>query len=304
MARPNLKAKTPEHRRVTLGRLTPYEGRDHRCTRDVLCWLLLGPESTRTGLRYCRPTGIAAELGWSVANVTTALSTLHADGVILWAPEARTVLCYDGLACAAPANDSHATSLRREVDRFQASVCRAQAIEILARHPDTVSNTVPDTVPDTRRQETGEQEIPTVYAATADVSAPSQLAKTESTDPAEQLALTLPDPKPVKVKKPPNPRVPLALAVFAEWNRRAETVTGWAPCSKFDGACLQVLGKASEYYTHGNLLVLLDYAQADPWYSGHPDKRSNPWGILQFFAAQNLDKLYAACRRAEMGTAA
>lgn len=308
------KSKTPEHRRVILGRLTPYEGREHRCARDVLCWLLFGPESTRTGLRHCRPSGLAAELGWSVANITAALAMLHTDGVILWAPEVRTVLCLDGLACAAPSNDDHATSLRREVDRFHPSACRTKAIEIINSHRNTVSYTNQDTLSDIRGQGAGEQVKPTVYAAVAGVPSlqpalaqsteNSSTPATQSNPPAEQLALTLPEVKAPKVKKPPNPRAMLARAVWLEWNSRAETTLGWAPSSTFDGAILTVLGKASEYYGHENLLVLLDYAQTDLWYSADPSKRAGPWGILHFFASQNLDKLYAACRRAEHGAAA
>ena len=295
------------HRRICRATLARYEGRDNRCVRDVLCWLLLGPDSTRIGLRYCRPVAIASELGWSVANIEGAIAQLAADGLLIHSPEVRTVLLHDALTCAPPANDSHRTSLRREADNFQACVAKAKAIELIGARPDTVSNTVRDTVPDTREQGTGNRELPAAQVSPA----VADDAPRDDKQAGEQLSLTMSSSPAPRATEQAIKRRKDAEELQDIWNRCCANVHGWAPCSRLDGACRVVLGRAMANMRQNlppndddpdlPIWQLLDFASNDPWWNG---TKHNTWGILQFFAAHNLDKLIAEYNRKRSNNAA
>lgn len=294
------------HRRIARTTLAHYEGRDNRCVRDVLCWLLLGPDSTRSGLRYCRPPALANELGWSVANIEAAIARLVADGHVTYSPAVRTLLCHDALTCTRPANDSHRTSLRREIDVYQTCAATSKAVEMLGANSDTVRRTVSDTVPDTSMQGAGcsdqnavMQELPAAQEAVASAT-PARASE------PEQLQLAIKETKPKKAKPK---SVEDAEMLHATWNQGAAQVDGWTHCSRCDGAVRTVLARAykimvealpiDEEVPDQPVVDALKWALCDPYWSG--TKFGKPWGILQFFSSHNVDKMLADYNRSRRG---
>jgi len=276
------------HRRIAADRLQAYEGREHRCLRDVLFWLIAGPDATRTGLRYCRPTNIAHELGWSVGNVEAALDRLQADGVIVRSPEQRSVLCLDALACGVPTNDDHRVSLRRDIERHAPCVCATKALEMIGANPDTKGHTKSDRVSDISVQRT-------VISDQTVAAAPPVVEPTATA--SEQLTLTLKTPKP---KREPDPKWAQAEIVRGVWNEFAALNPNWAHSSKLTIATVNVLAAALRRLTdYDGVFALFKAIADDPWFGG--DRRSTPWDVAQFCATANLDKAIAQSRRTTFG---
>ena len=90
MARPISDA----HRRISTGFIGAYLGKRNQCLRDVVVWLLAGPDSTRSGLLRVHAGALADDLGHSKPAVIDALTRLHNDGHIVWDADTRTALCW------------------------------------------------------------------------------------------------------------------------------------------------------------------------------------------------------------------
>ena len=82
------------HRRISAGFIGSYLGKRNQCLRDVVLWMLAGPDSTRSGLLRVHVGALADDLGHSKPAVIDALTRLHNDGHIVWDADSRTALCW------------------------------------------------------------------------------------------------------------------------------------------------------------------------------------------------------------------
>lgn len=160
------------YRRICPIDLASLEGGAFKVHRDVYNWLNAGPDSTMTSLRRVSVAQLCEQLGWSAANVKTALSDLHDMGLIVWVAD-KSLAYGHGLMRDPPQNGSHLVAISREIDRYISCAATAEARKIVDSAPYTVSRTVSVTVSDTtgsRKQESGsrKQDLP-VAAAPAPV---------------------------------------------------------------------------------------------------------------------------------------
>ena len=103
------------YRRVAVGVLAQYAGKDHRVTRDVIGWLVAGPESQRTGVMRIHTGAIADDLGWTRAQVDAAIARLSADGQAVWSPEVRVIACRFVLDVLGISTTNHKTSAVNQI---------------------------------------------------------------------------------------------------------------------------------------------------------------------------------------------
>lgn len=104
------------HRRFAVGVLGQYTGKEHRCLRDVLGWLAIGPESTRTGVMRIHTGAIAEDLGWPRGQVDAAIQRMHDDGVVVWSPEVRVISCAPCVEVVAITTEKHRASYLRQLE--------------------------------------------------------------------------------------------------------------------------------------------------------------------------------------------
>jgi hypothetical protein len=127
MARP----LSDSHRRIAIGLLGQYVGADHRCLRDVVGWLVAGPDSTRTGLMRIHVGSLVDDLGWSKPQVVAALNRLQAEGLIIWHEPLRIVLCWFVLRTVTVSVENHRKSYIAQCQTFADCLARSEAIKAL-----------------------------------------------------------------------------------------------------------------------------------------------------------------------------
>lgn len=177
------------YRRICPIDLASLEGGAFKVHRDVYNWLNAGPDSTMTSLRRVSVAQLCEQLGWSAANVKTALSDLHDMGLIVWVAD-KSLAYGHGLMRDPPQNGSHLVAISREIDRYISCAATAEARKIVDSAPYTVSRTVSVTVSDTtgsRKQESGSRKQDLLVAAAPAPVKPTPAKK----DKAERINPTL-----------------------------------------------------------------------------------------------------------------
>ena len=127
MARPI----SDHHRRICVGVLGRYVGKDHRCTRDLIGWLAAGSDSTRTGLMRIHVGSLVDDLGWSKPQIRAALARLQDDGLIVWSEEQRTVACVFSLNALTIYTENHRTSYLQQCQLFGDCPAKSYAVKVI-----------------------------------------------------------------------------------------------------------------------------------------------------------------------------
>lgn len=127
MARPI----SDHHRRICVGVLGRYVGKDHRCTRDLIGWLAAGSDSTRTGLMRIHVGSLVDDLGWSKPQIRAALARLQDDGLIVWSEEQRTVACVFVLNALTIPTENHRTSYLQQCQLFSDCPAKSYAVKAI-----------------------------------------------------------------------------------------------------------------------------------------------------------------------------
>ena len=125
MARPISDA----HRRISAGFIGAYIGKRNQCLRDVVLWMLAGPDSTRSGLLRVHAGALADDLGHSKPAVIDALTRLHNDGHIVWDADNRTALCWFVIRNVTLPYETNRKSYLTECGVFSDSLPRREAIK-------------------------------------------------------------------------------------------------------------------------------------------------------------------------------
>ena len=119
------------YRRLAVGLLAQYGGKDHRVTRDVIGWLVAGPESQRTGVMRIHTGAIADDLGWTRAQVDAAIARLSADGQAVWSPEVRVIACRFVLDVLGISTTNHKTSAVNQIAALPDCEATRYALEVV-----------------------------------------------------------------------------------------------------------------------------------------------------------------------------
>lgn len=104
------------YRRIAVGTLDRYTGKDHRVTRDVIGWLAAGTESTRTGVMRIHTGAIADDLGWPRGQIEAAIQRLASDGLAVWSPAVRVIACAFVVDVLAVFTENHRKSYLHHLD--------------------------------------------------------------------------------------------------------------------------------------------------------------------------------------------
>lgn len=104
------------YRRIAVGTLDRYTGKDHRVTRDVIGWLSAGTESTRTGVLRIHTGAIAEDLGWPRGQIEAAIQRLASDGLAVWSPAVRVIACAFVVDVLAVFTENHRKSCLNHLD--------------------------------------------------------------------------------------------------------------------------------------------------------------------------------------------
>jgi len=104
------------YRRIAVGTLDRYTGKDHRVTRDVIGWLAAGTESTRTGVMRIHTGAIADDLGWPRGQIEAAIQRLASDGLAVWSPAVRVIACAFVVDVLAVFTENHRKSCLNHLD--------------------------------------------------------------------------------------------------------------------------------------------------------------------------------------------
>lgn len=104
------------YRRIAVGTLDRYTGKDHRVTRDVIGWLAAGTESTRTGVLRIHTGAIADDLGWPRGQIEAAIQRLASDGLAVWSPAVRVIACAFVVDVLAVFTENHRKSYIHHLD--------------------------------------------------------------------------------------------------------------------------------------------------------------------------------------------
>lgn len=104
------------YRRIAVGTLDRYTGKDHRVTRDVIGWLAAGTESTRTGVMRIHTGAIADDLGWPRGQIEAAIHRLASDGLAVWSPAVRVIACAFVVDVLAVFTENHRKSYLNHLD--------------------------------------------------------------------------------------------------------------------------------------------------------------------------------------------
>ena len=119
------------YRRLAVGLLAQYGGKDHRVTRDVIGWLVAGPESQRTGVMRIHTGAIADDLGWTRAQVDAAIARLSADGQVVWSAEVRVIACRFVLDVLGISTTNHKTSAVNQIAALPDCEATRYALEVV-----------------------------------------------------------------------------------------------------------------------------------------------------------------------------
>lgn len=104
------------YRRIAVGTLDRYTGKDNRCLRDVIGWLAAGTESTRTGVMRIHTGAIADDLGWPRGQIEAAIQRLASDGLAVWSPAVRVISCAFVVDVLAVFTENHRKSYLNHLD--------------------------------------------------------------------------------------------------------------------------------------------------------------------------------------------
>lgn len=302
----------------------------------VFLHLFWGDDSERAGFARCRPGGIADDLTSSRRAVVAALDELQAAGLMQWSA-AESLAVRAGYADRFwPLDRNNSVNWQRAIAACRPGPLGDSLREVASKRIDIVSerksiafdDAQNRSVKSNRHRFDGAQGVESVASdseatsqATCQATSQGSPLVRESLLPAtqvspaaaddapradkqagEQLSLTMPPQS--KPRKPPSPKVQDALALQRIWNTACETVEGWAHASRLDGACVKHLPVAMSILRQrltpnpddpeAPIWALLEFANTDPWWNG---TKHGVWGILQFFAAGNLDRLITEYNR-------
>lgn len=128
------------HRRISAGFIGSYLGKRNQCLRDVVLWMLAGPDSSRSGLLRVHVGALADDLGHSKPAVTDALTRLHSDGHIVWDADNRMALCWFVIRNVTLPAETNRKSYLAECNFFNECAPRSEAIKWIQAIEITVAN--------------------------------------------------------------------------------------------------------------------------------------------------------------------